>query len=177
MFVLYAIVIGLVLGRALGGRLDGLATLSFRWPWVAIVGLAAQVALFAAPQSAALAAVGPAAYVASTAAVLLFVLANLRIRGMVIVALGAALNLVAIVANGGVMPASRSALAAAGLDAGSGFTNSNVLASPVLAPLGDVFAMPAWMPLANVFSIGDALIALGIAVVLAAAMRVPGREG
>ncbi len=170
-FVLYAIVVGLVVGRVLGGRLDGLATLSFRWPWVAIGGLAVQVGLFAVPPGAGLDRLGPALYVASTAAVLVFVLANARLRGMPVVALGAALNLVAIVANGGIMPASAAALRAAGLEPSSGFTNSDVLASPALASLGDVFAIPAWMPLANVFSIGDVLVALGIAVVVASGMR------
>ncbi len=176
-FVLYAVVIGLVLGRVLGGRLDGLASLSFRWPWVAVAGLTVQVGLFAVPSGAVLDQVGPAMYVASTGAVLVFVVANARLRGMPIVALGAALNLVAIVANGGMMPASASALSAAGLEPSSGFTNSNVVASPALAPLGDVFAIPAWMPLANVFSVGDVLVALGIAVVIARGMRLPARQG
>ena len=31
--------------------------------------------------------------------------------------------------------------------------------------------MPAWMPLSNVFSIGDVLIGAGVAVAIAAAMR------
>ena len=35
--------------------------------------------------------------------------------------------------------------------------NSGVLAAPRLAFLGDVFAIPAGWPLANVFSIGDVL--------------------
>jgi hypothetical protein len=41
----------------------------------------------------------------------------------------------------------------------------------MLEPLTDVFAIPAGVPLANVFSIGDVLIGVGIAVVIAAAMR------
>jgi multisubunit Na+/H+ antiporter MnhE subunit len=52
-----------------------------------------------------------------------------------------------------------------------GNTNSVVVAAPALAPLTDLFAMPAWMPLANVFSIGDVLIGAGVAVAIAAAMR------
>jgi Family of unknown function (DUF5317) len=38
-----------------------------------------------------------------------------------------------------------------------------VLAEPRLAFLGDMFHLPASWPLSNVFSIGDILIALGIA--------------
>lgn len=173
MFILYAIVIGLVAGRLLGGRLENLAGLSFRWVGVAIAGLVAQVVLFSPPASAGLDVIGPVLYVASTAAVLAFVLANLQVRGMPVVALGAALNLVAILANGGTMPASRAALETAGLVTSGGYTNSQALASPVLAPLGDVLALPAGVPLANVFSIGDVVIALGVLVVVTAAMRRP----
>ena len=64
--------------------------------------------------------VGEAIYVASTAAVLIAVLRNLRIPGMALIALGAASNLAAIVANGGVMPTTAAALAAAGARADRG---------------------------------------------------------
>jgi multisubunit Na+/H+ antiporter MnhE subunit len=52
-----------------------------------------------------------------------------------------------------------------------GNTNSVVVDRPALEPLTDVFALPAWLPLANVFSVGDVLIGLGIAIAIAAAMR------
>jgi hypothetical protein len=72
------------------------------------------------------------------------------------------LNLLAISVNGGVMPASPSALAGAGLGADEpGFQNSTALAEPRPAFLGDVFYFPASWPLSNVFSVGDVLIALG----------------
>ena len=66
------------------------------------------------------------------------------------------------------------ALQAAGLDGPGAHTNSVVVDHPVLQPLTDIFAIPAGVPLANVFSIGDVLIGVGIVVVIAAAMR---REG
>jgi hypothetical protein len=82
---------------------------------------------------------------------------------MPLVALGAALNLLVISVNGGVMPASPSALAGAGLPVNEpGFQNSTALAEPRLAFLGDVFSLPASWPLSNVFSVGDVLIALGV---------------
>jgi hypothetical protein len=87
------------------------------------------------------------------------------------VALGAISNLAAIVANEGIMPTTAGALAAAGMDAEEGFSNSAVVANPALAPLTDVFALPPWLPLANVFSIGDVLIGLGIVLVIALGMR------
>jgi Family of unknown function (DUF5317) len=93
-----------------------------------------------------------------------FLAANRRIPGMALTALGAALNLLAITANGGVMPASPTALAAAGLPAGEpGFQSSTAVDDPQLAFLGDVFAIPASWPLSNVFSVGDVLIGAGLA--------------
>ena len=70
---------------------------------------------------------GPAIYVASTAAVFLAVLRNIRLPGMAIVALGSISNLAAIVANGGSMPADASALVTAGFTDPGSHTNSVVL--------------------------------------------------
>jgi hypothetical protein len=114
---------------------------------------------------------GPWIYVASTSLVLIVVLRNLRITGLPIVALGAASNLVAIVANGGYMPASPEAAAAAGRDAATTYSNSAIVDGAVLAPLTDIFALPQWMPMHNVFSIGDVLIGVGVVLAIAAAMR------
>ena len=97
-------------------------------------------------------------------------LRNLAIPGVAIIALGAASNLVAIVANGGYMPADPGALAIIG-GIEPGYSNSSVVADPGARPLTDIFAIPAWVPFANVFSIGDVLIGIGVAVTIAVAMR------
>ena len=69
------------------------------------------------------------------------------------------MNLAAIAANGGIMPASPSALEAAGKIANPDeFTNSGAVANPKLAILGDILAWPEPIPLANVFSIGDIVL-------------------
>ena len=171
MFILYAIPIGIVAGYLLGGRLERLAALRFEWAWLAVAGLVVQVVLFSPAIAGVVGDAGPAIYLASTAAVLVAVLRNWRIRGVALIALGAASNLLAIAANGGVMPASPEAVAALGSEAGPGFSNSVVMTDPVLRPLTDVFALPTWVPFANVFSVGDVLIGLGVAVVIALGMR------
>lgn len=172
MFVLLAIPVGVVLGFLLGGNLDRLAQLPFRWPWLAVAGLGVQILLFAPAFADRIpSGVGAAIYVVSTAAVLAAVLRNIRLGGMWLVALGALSNLAAVVANGGVMPTTDAALRAAGMSPADGFSNSAVLADPRLGPLTDIFAIPGGLPLANVFSIGDVLIALGIVSVVALGMR------
>jgi len=113
------------------------------------------------------------AYMLSTALVIVSVLLNLRITGMALVALGAISNLVAIVFNRGYMPADAGAMAALGKTAPTTYSNSAILSEPMLKPLTDTFALPTWVPFANVFSIGDVLIAVGVVVVIVAAMRRP----
>jgi Family of unknown function (DUF5317) len=171
MFLLYAIVVGIVLGYVLGGRLSGLATLDFKWAPLALLGLAIQIVLFSAPVSDRVGDLGPVIYVGSTGLVLVVVLRNIRIAGMPLVALGAASNLLAIVANGGYMPASPEAAGAAGRVEATTYSNSAIVEGAVFVPLTDIFALPAWLPFHNVFSIGDVLIGVGVAMAIVVAMR------
>ena len=171
MTILYAIPAGIVVGLLVGGRLEGLTSMRFRWAPLAIGGLLVQIVLFTELGDRIAGAAGPAVYVASTLAVFVAVLRNLRLGGMAVVAGGALCNLAAIVANGGSMPADPGALAIAGFDGPGDHTNSVVVAEPALRLLTDIFAVPAGIPFANVFSFGDALIAVGIAWAIAASMR------
>ena len=117
---------------------------------------------------------GPALYVGSTLLVLAALIANNGRPGVAIILAGATLNLLAIVANGGFMPAAPDAWAA--LHGGNGvpadvLTNSALASAGTrLALLGDVFAAPRGLPFANVFSIGDVLIAVGGALFIARTM-------
>jgi Family of unknown function (DUF5317) len=177
-FILFAIPLGIALGYLLGGRLERLANVRFDWAWLAVGGLLVQVLLFSPLLTDRIGGdVGAAIYVASTAAVLIAVVRNIkRLPALALVALGAVSNLAAIIANGGVMPTTAAALATAGLSPADGFSNSAVVAHPRLAPLTDVYALPAAIPLANVFSIGDVLIGVGIVVVVALGMRAGDRS-
>jgi uncharacterized protein DUF5317 len=171
-FVLIAIPIGVVVGLLLGGRLERLSQIGFEWAGLALAGLAIQVALFSTTFADSFPpGVGAAIYVASTGMVLVAVWRNLAVPGLAIVAIGAISNLAAVVANVGVMPTTPEALATAGLSTEEGFSNSAVVADPALAPLTDIFAIPAGLPLANVFSIGDVLIAIGIVATIVIGMR------
>jgi hypothetical protein len=171
MFILYAVVIGLLVGFLVGGRPAGLAEIHLRWSWVILGGLLVQVLLFSEPVSERIGALGPLIYVGSTAVVIGAILANRAIPGMLIVALGAASNLAAIVANGGYMPADPGAMATLGKAHPTVYSNSSIIPDPALAPLTDIFVLPSWVPFANVFSVGDVVIGVGIALVIVTAMR------
>lgn len=175
MLLLYAIAAGLLVGSVAGGRLSALASLRIRWLWLAVGGLLFQFALFSPTVADRVGDAGPSLYVASTLVVFVVLLRNLELPGLPVVALGAALNLVAIVGNGGYMPSDpaawRSLTGVAALPTDD-FTNSALMGPGTALPwLGDLFVLPRPIPLANVFSIGDVLIALGIAWCIARSMR------
>ncbi len=175
MFLLYPIALGLVVGVVAGGRISNLETIRIRWAALAIAALAIQVLLFSPLVTGWIGPAGPPLYVASTAAVVAVAVRNGRQRGLAILALGGILNLAAIVSNGGFMPADPGALAALGrtID-GATYTNSVTGGAGVaLWPLTDIFAMPRGLPGANVFSVGDVVIALGVLVWVVDGMRRP----
>jgi len=169
--IFYGLALGIVIGALSGGRIIRLADLQLRWGWVGLAAIGFQILLFSTPAGQAIGWLAPVAYMLSTGAVLLAVLVNLRIPGMTLIAGGAVANLSAVIGNGGYMPSTAYALGLAGRGNEAGYSNSVVVAHPVLAPFTDVFAIPAGVPLANVFSVGDVLIAAGVAVLVAATMR------
>jgi len=170
MFILYAVPIGILAGYLIGGRLETLGSVRLRWVPLALIGLATQVVLFTEPFGTWPTGLVPAVYQLSTVLVLVAVLRNLAVPGVPIIAVGAGCNLAAIVANGGWMPADPVALDSVGV-LPAGASNSIVVSQPALQPLTDLFALPAWLPLANVFSIGDVVIGVGVATTIALAMR------
>jgi hypothetical protein len=144
-----------------GGRLGALAEIRFRHGWAILIAVAAQVLITTiAPDGSTRLRAG--LHLGTYAIATIFVVANRHLPGLWLIALGAALNLLVIGINGGVMPADPAALERAGLPVVSGeFENSTALEDPKLAILGDVFAVPEPLPFANVFSIGDVVLLLG----------------
>jgi len=165
------VVVGLAIGLAAGGRIGSIGDIRFRWAPLVLLGFGAQILLFSDAVAARVGDLGPVLYVASTLLVVVAVVRNHDVAGMPLVAVGAACNLAAIVANGGFMPASPAAMAALGKAAPTIYSNSAVLAQPALAPLTDIFALPSWLPFHNIFSLGDVILAVGVAMVIAIAMR------
>jgi hypothetical protein len=170
-FILYPVLIALVVGLLTGGSAARLGSLRLIWAPLIVLGMVVQLLLFSSPVGNALGGLAPVAYVLSNVAVLVAVAANLAIPGLPLVLAGGASNLLAIIANGGYMPASPGTLAAVGRLPKVDYSNSAPRDVVALAPLTDLFAMPVWVPLANLFSVGDLLIGLGAAVAVFAAMH------
>ena len=165
MLLLYAVALGIVAGLLTKGRLSGIGSIHIKfWP-VALLGLGFQLLLFSPVVAQGIGRLGPSLYVLSTTLVLMTLVVNLRLPGVWLIVVGALLNFTVIVLNHGFMPASPDAVAAllgSPVLPTADYTNSALATSQTtLAFLGDIFALPRPLPLANVFSIGDVLIGLG----------------
>ncbi|MEO6654263.1 MAG: DUF5317 domain-containing protein [Ilumatobacteraceae bacterium] len=144
-----------------GGCLREMGSLPIRWMPLAWLAIGLQTVLVSTPWTPS-ASAAETLHLSSYAVAAVFAVANWTTPGIPLITVGGALNLVAIVANGGVMPASASALSRAGIEEGVEFSNSDFVANAKLQVLGDIFAVPAAWPLSNVFSIGDILVIVGI---------------
>ena len=166
------VVVALLVGKVLGGRLGALAETPIRGTNLAFAAVALQVVAFPSdvlpwhtPGWAA-----RALWLGSDALLIAMLVRNFHLRGTPILAAGLVSNLAAVLANGGLMPVRQSALAEAHR-AYAVHNNSIQLVQPHLSPFVDRWAVPDWIPLGNVFSVGDLWIAFGIVVILVTAMR------
>jgi Family of unknown function (DUF5317) len=163
MFLVAIVLISALAVPLLGGRLEALADARARLAWILLLALGLQVislGLPGVPDS-----LRPLVQLASYPVAGVFVIVNRHLPGMLLIGLGALLNLIAMSANGGVMPASASALDQAGLPLHRDtYVNSTLVQEPRLGFLGDVFAIPEPVPLHNVFSVGDVSIGLGVVI-------------
>lgn len=160
------VALGVLAGLARGGRVANITVARFRYPALVFAGLALQVgaelyALFVDPALRE-GGRGIAILTVSYSLLVFFVLANIRIQGMVLVGLGLGLNLTVITANEG-MPVSITAASAAGFDP-SDYLRTAVkhrrLGPTTRLPfLADVIPLPG---LRKVISIGDVVFGAGI---------------
>jgi len=155
--------IAALLPTVLGGRLPRLAAVRLHrnsWIGIALLIQIVVIEIITGPEL-----VLKALHVLSYLMAAVFLWLNRRVPGLFLVGLGAASNGITIAINGGTLPARPGALRTAGINLEADrFVNSGALAHPHLAFLGDVFAIPAGWPLANVFSVGDVAIIVGVGV-------------
>jgi hypothetical protein len=150
-----------------GGSLEKLSRLHIKARLAIAAALAVQILIISVIPRQVAGWTGSVLQLVSYALAVYFLVQNRHIPWLWLLGLGGLSNLVAIGANGGVMPASAVALNAAGRARPKGeFLNSTSMHHPHLAFLGDNFSVPHSWPLANVFSIGDILLALGALLLL-----------
>lgn len=170
LLTLLAVVAGVLLGLAKGGRLDN--ALMWRpvlWQ-LALGGVVVQIALRLSGWSGGFAVFFD---IISTLAVLAFCVRNIRVGGMVVIVVGISLNLVPAIINWGT-PVRPQALVSAGivtqkeLDAGVKVDGPRHLADgDVLAVLGETIPLPT----NQVISIGDLILHAGYVLTIASVLR------
>lgn len=144
-----------------GGSLASLAETHLRWPALLVAGLGAQVVFELWSPEWAGGGGGLGVLLASNALVAGFLFANARLPGVGLAAVGMGLNVLVIAANGA-MPVSQNALVRAGVEGSVSDlgTKHELLDENTRLPwLADVIPVPG----RTIISIGDVVLALGIA--------------
>jgi hypothetical protein len=152
-----------------GGALINLVELRLRRVPLVLAALAVQLLIFTPFRAEPLiSAWTTQLYMLSMGLLTIWVALNWRIPGMALMALGLLSNFTAIVVNGGYMPVSPESARYAGrlgYYAAEGLPVSNnsiaVGDQARLWLLTDILPIPAGLPFANVYSIGDVLLTIG----------------
>ena len=174
MFILYAVVLGLILGFVTKGKLKYLALRPMYWKALALFAFAIQLVIFS---NISFIKSLPTIFIVifhyfSYICLLAFIVRNIRNLGITVVGIGILLNSLVIFLNGGHMPTipqnfknTSVGQSADIINQGETVHNSAKLTGETVLPwLGDIFYLPSWIPLSNVFSIGDIFIAAGICI-------------
>jgi hypothetical protein len=157
------VVVALLGALALGGSLHKLASTPFRHPWLVFAGLVLQVGVQLLSDRGLPETTAFALLLVSMGTIVVFLVLNLRLPGMALAGIGLALNLVVIAANGA-MPVAPRAAASIGLtisEGQAGLKHEVMDADTSFPWLGD--AIPV-SPLRTVLSLGDVVLALGLAL-------------
>lgn len=182
MSLLWAVILGLVIGYLRGGRIGRLENLRLHGLWLLLPPLILQLLIFPLGDHGPLLRWGTAYWhILSYLFLVAFVIWNWRYPELLLMGFGLFLNLVVIAANAGRMPASAEALRKAGLEsvaqaleAGTRQGNTVLMSSKTrLNFLGDCLFLPAWVPLSSAFSLGDVILGIGAAAFLARHMVRP----
>jgi MFS family permease len=170
-FLLPSLLLGVVFALLLGGKPSRLLAIELRQSWTVWMAIALQGVMFTPLAEEIPPEFITPLHLGSYGLLVVFAVANARVLSLVPLLAGMVLNAIVIAANGGRMPVSLAAWEAAGF--GEASEGANVrLGAERLGFLGDVFALPAGFPLANVFSVGDLLIGFGaIAFIISVATR------
>jgi hypothetical protein len=171
-----AVVLGLAIGVATGGKVRRVGEIHLRWWGLALGGLGLQLVPVPPMDGSADRWMAAGLYALSYVVLFVFVMLNVRRPGFALLGVGFALNALVIGINGG-MPVSEHALrslagdrgdaAVARLESQGGLRHHLATDDDVLRPLGDVIPIPG--PVSGVFSIGDLLALIGATWVIAAA--------
>lgn len=160
-----------VFARLRGGSVHDLAETTFRWTPLLVAGLVFQLVFVYWDPEWLGDTGGLAIIVASNLSVAVWLFVNRALPGLGLAAAGMALNLLVITANGAMPVLERSAEAAGVTQSleDAGLKHERLDGSTALPWLGDAIPVP---PFKEVLSVGDVVLALGLARLVYARMTV-----
>jgi len=185
--ILYCGVLSLILALLRGGRIRRLGELHIRQMWLVFIPPAFMVMLIAAREMGRadiVRAVSGYLHLLAYCALLMLVWLNRRLTGAAFLAAGLLLNMAVLVANGGRMPVSYKAAEFSGVGPKAlKILRDNDMTRHIIIDdrtrlgwLGDVIPIPKPpFPDPEVMSVGDALLAIGVFILIQTAM-VPHRQ-
>ena len=161
MLLLAAVFVGLAVGVLSGGKLGNLSNLRFRWPFFVLAVLVIKEVVLITPLSRVDGV--QFVYAGSLAALVAWTIWHFDLLpGVWLVSVGAALNLVVVVANGGRMPVAPEL-------AGHLVERGHIGQYVVMGPGTNIGWLADWIdvpgPLGGAYSPGDFVVALGIGIV------------
>ncbi len=174
MILLLALAAAFVLAYLRGGRFSNLSSLPLRGSGLVLAAFMIQAAIvYLTPTVTPVDSLRVELYALSYILLGAFVIWNRHISGVWVLGLGLVANAAVILANGGYMPMTYEALVATGKshmvtgsEPGTYLAGSKDILLPLQATrlwfLSDIFVIPPPFPIPSVFSIGDAIIALGL---------------
>lgn len=167
LFILTSVILAIVVGLLMGGKWGNLVTHRFRKSEFVFASILTQVMIFNPVYSQYVnnIFVTRILYILSMVLLLIFVSVNLNTKGIKLLAVGIFANSIAIISNGGHMPASQKGLSSilshdelVAVLSGSTLNNSILISEQTnFKFLCDIFYIPGL----NVFSAGDIFIAVG----------------
>lgn len=183
MLFVFAALLGGGVAVLRGGRLSNLADYSIRWSALPLLALGLQIYVVYGPakEDARLFGIPALLNLASYGLVLATALINWRLPGMAWLGLGASLNFLVILVNGGWMPVTAESLAAAGLVMSSSAVMLGERAIPSkdlikdshdirLRWLSDRYVIPEAGLFSAVYSVGDIFLMFGLFRLIQAGM-------
>ena len=174
--LLEATIIGFIVGKAKGGRMDSISAIYFRGTFFFLIGLILQIVPILLGYFKLMKGYYGVLSFIGILFMLLFLLRNLDKKGIALIALGALLNIIAMMFSGFAMPVDYKGLEYSGNAAiieyvkdGSIANLTDVSKAPgIVKVLSKFIAVPSIYPLAKVLSVGDIVISIGLGWFVAA---------
>lgn len=181
---IWIILISILIGYAMGGRLANIENVRLKWTGLIVLAIVIQIIIFLPffDDETKLKPVQTFLHFFSYVLLLVSIIANRHLKGMYLIGLGMLLNCAVIFLNGGYMPVPLEHWKTAGFGDVELFSSGIPIGNAILMTdetrlwfLGDILCIPMY-PAPRLLSIGDVVLGIG-AILLITQMMKAKKEG